>query len=154
MKNKDIFILTIVMIVIFGFFIPFVNKDKERHAEMPELDQQYVKAYSGGIAISSREELNLSEADAKTLINYINYSGRDWTKTESITYSEEKLNKLYFVYINDKQFFMFPREAEENGTIDIILSSTGTEDQTVMVKTTVNSSVAARMLELLRGYSK
>lgn len=151
LKNKELFVLVLVFIVVFGFFIPWVNKEKENKVDMPELDQQYVKVRHGERSRSYWPELQLSDADAKTIIGYINYTGRDWSKTDHEDF-DSVAGELYDVSVNEKQNFISSASAREDGTLVLYFLNVGQDDATEIYKTTVKANVASRLLELLKGY--
>ena len=152
LKNKELFVLVLVFVVIFGFIIPFIDKEKANKIDMPELDQQYIRVCHGYISRSYWPELDLSAADAKTVMGYINYTGRDWAKTDEDDRIKNMTDELYVVMVNIKQGFRFSASAEEDGTLVVFFSNAGENDTTETYKTTVKANVASRLLELLKGY--
>ena len=152
LKNKELFVLVLVFIAVFGFFIPWVNKEKENKVDMPKLDQQYIRVCHGYISRSYWPELDLSATDAKTIMSYINYTGRDWTMTDEDDRIKNMTDELYIVKVNNKQGFMFSASAEEDGTLVVFFANAGENDTTETYKTTVKANVASRLLELLKGY--
>ena len=155
MKNKEYAVFVVLIVIIFGFVIPFASQDKEKKAATPKLDRQYVKVYYGGIAISMTEELALSDEDAGKLMDYINYGGRDWTKTETGEYAE-KLSRMYVVQISPDQLFWIPAAANEDGSLDILFITTPSEGETdkeeAVYSTLVKANAASPLLALLEKY--
>ena len=153
MNNKEYAVLVLVVVLIFGFAIPLLSRDVDKQAAKPKLDQQYVKAYYGGIERSMAEDLTLSEADAAKLMDYINYGGRDWAETDTGSYAE-KLEKMYVVQVSNNQMFWIPASANQDGTLDILFIKTpaeGETDKEHVYSTSVKANVASPLLSLLEN---
>ena len=154
MKNKETVILVVVMVLVFGIIIPFLSKEVDKKAATPKMDMQYVKVYYGGIAKSMAEELALSDEDAEKLMDYINYNGRDWTKTEMGEYAE-KLEQMYIVQVSPGQLFWIPAAADQDGRLDVLFITTVTEDETEkeeVYATLIKANAASPLLALLEKY--
>ena len=154
MRNKDLLILVLVMMFVFGFMIPRLSADVDNKAATPKLDKQYVKVYYGGIARSMAEELRLSDEDAGKLMDYVNYGGRNWTKTEMGEYAE-KLDRMYIVQVSPEQLFWIPAAANQDGSLDVLFITTAAEDETAkeeVYSTLVKANAASPLLALLEKY--
>ena len=154
MKYKDILILVLVMMFVFGFLIPRMSSDVDRKAATPKLDKyetigiSYIKSGSSSVTAATP-----SADDQKLLMDYINYNGRNWDKID--TASEDYYNGLscYKIVISDSQAFYVPEGFNQDGSLNVYLSD-GAENSEgwAVYKTVVKANAASPMHSLLEKY--
>ena len=151
-KNWDIILLVIIGVVLINFIIPAVKKEFAPKTNMPALEEyaditvKHCKAvYSSQ---SGYPDPNLTAEEKKTLMEYINYGGRDWTEAEYTvqTYGMD----WYQAELDPRQIFVIMPALSSDGTLRLYFQN-GTEgsDGFKLYSTDVKGNAAQLMLDLL-----
>ena len=153
MKNKELFVLVIVFVVIFGFMIPLINKSEDKRARQPALVQDFISVSTdtapAGDAPADPGNVTLSESGYGKLMDFINYKGRTWDTAER----KDDLfggRKYFRVDVCDHQSFYFEAQPADDGSLDLYFEDRSVEGKPLFV-TRLKAEIANALFQLMEG---